>query len=643
MLGIILDQDIKLHLRQVIIWPLERKELVMSRLPHADRTRMNLLPVLVCVLAFLLIVAAPAFAQLTEADIEALRERGKQEGWTFEVALNETNSKYSLEQLCGFKKPANWYDMAPHTVFTTAVELPSRWDWRERGGVSPIKDQRSCGSCWAFSTVGALECAIKIRDGITVDLSEQWLVSCNTSGWDCIGGFFAHDYHELRNDVCGQSGAVMEGYFPYVASDAPCDGCPYPHDYWIDGWAYIGTSRKVPPSEDIKQAIMEYGPVSVGCYANSAWSGYSGGVFNACEDLPTNHSVVIVGWDDDYLGQSVWIVKNSWGTFWGEDGFMYIPYDCSFMGEGACYVEIGLVGLFFWADSTVGWTPHEVSFDATTGLDVDTWTWDFGDGDSAFVKTPPPHIYTDNGTYDVTLQIDAGGDIRTVTKELFIVAIADTVRGDTITMAPDTHIEMVINANNSAPIQYLKIPAEFSNDFGMLFDSFSTAGCRTEYFETQIYLHYDPFWGKRITLKLVSSINGSSPDLEPGEGPVAKLYFTIPASAMIGQSTTIELDGYDSYTPSYYGDVASYDIGSVNGHVIVFSETCCMVAGDADHGGDCNLVDANYLIDWLYRGGPEYPCKEEADFDRSDNVDIQDIEALLSYLFRGGSAPEPCP
>ena len=194
----------------------------MSRLSQSDRTRMNLLPVFVCVLAFLLIVVAPAMAQLTQEDIEAMRERGKQEGWTFEVSLNESNNKYPLDQRLGFKKPDNWYDMAPHTVFTATAEIPSSWDWRERDGVSPIKDQRNCGSCWAFATVGALECAIRIRDGITVDLSEQWLVSCNTNGWGCDGGFFAHDYHEWKNDACGQNGAVMEGYFPYVASGAPC-------------------------------------------------------------------------------------------------------------------------------------------------------------------------------------------------------------------------------------------------------------------------------------------------------------------------------------------------------------------------------------------------------------------------------------
>ena len=614
----------------------------MSRLSQSDRTRMNLLPVFVCVLAFLLIVVAPAMAQLTQEDIEAMRERGKQEGWTFEVSLNESNNKYPLDQRLGFKKPDNWYDMAPHTVFTATAEIPSSWDWRKRDGVSPIKDQRNCGSCWAFATVGALECAIRIRDGITVDLSEQWLVSCNTNGWGCDGGFFAHDYHEWKNDACGQNGAVMEGYFPYVASDAPCAGCPYPHNYWIDSWAYVGSSTQVPPTDDIKQAVMEFGPVSVACYVTDAWYGYGGGVFNACENGQSNHTVVIVGWDDDYLGQSVWIVKNSWGTSWGEDGYMYIPYGCCRIGEAACYVEIGLSGVFFWADSLLGEAPLEVTFDAFSPLSVDTWTWDFGDGDSAFVQSPAPHIYTTNGTFDVTLQIDAGGDIRTVTKEKYIVAIADTVRGDTVSTVPDTKIEVVLNANNSAPIQYLKIPAEFSNSFGMVFDSFSTVGCRTDYFEIKEYLHYDPFWGQRITLKLVTSNSHSSPDLEAGEGPVAKLYFTIPASATIGQSAIIELDGYDSYLPSYYGDVANYEIGWVNGRVIL-GETCCMVSGDANHDGNCDIADADYFINWLFHSGPDFPCEEEADVDGDEQINLADVEYLIDYLFKGGPAPVSCP
>jgi len=202
-----------------------------------------------------------------------------------------------------------------------------------------VKNQGDCGSCWAFATVGALECAIKIKDDLEEDLSEQWLVSCNQEGWSCGGGYFAHDYHMWKTDPCDGTGAVLEADFPYVAYDAPCN-CPYPHEYLLESWAYIGTHVGVPGVEAIKQAILDYGPVSVCVYVDDAFQAYTGGVFNACQnDYGVNHAVVLVGWDDDQGTEGVWFLRNSWGTGWGEDGYMRIEYGCSLVGYAACYVD----------------------------------------------------------------------------------------------------------------------------------------------------------------------------------------------------------------------------------------------------------------------------------------------------------------
>ena len=127
---------------------------------------------------------------------------------------------------------------------------------------------------------------------------------------------------------------------PYVAWDAPCN-CPYDHHYTINGWAYIGTSYGVPSTSAIKQAILTYGPVSAAVCVTSAFQGYTGGVFNACSPGTVNHAVVLVGWDDAQGTQGVWILRNSWGTDWGEDGYMYIEYGCSSIGYSACYVDYG--------------------------------------------------------------------------------------------------------------------------------------------------------------------------------------------------------------------------------------------------------------------------------------------------------------
>ncbi|MEW6412885.1 MAG: C1 family peptidase [Candidatus Zixiibacteriota bacterium] len=608
-----------------------------------NKTPLSLLTIAILLLIFLI---APAIqAQLTQEDIDALRERGKEEGWTFTVGLCEANTKYSLEELCGFNRPDNWYDMAPHTTFTSlsTMAAPTLWDWREYDGVSAIKNQGNCGSCWAFGTLAPLECAIKIRDGISVDLAEQWLLSCNKDGWDCDGGFFAHDYLVSKNDLCRQTGAVMESDFPYAATELPCE-CPYERHYWIDSWAYIGNSYTVPATEDIKQAVMTYGPVSVGVFVNDAWYGYSGGIFNACEVGNTNHAVAIVGWDDNFQGSGVgvWIVKNSWGADWGDDGFIYMPYGCSLIGEGACYIEFDLPGFFFWADTTFGWAPVDVNFEAYSPLTVDSWHWDFGDGTTADVQIPPTHTYTENGSYDVSLQAVIGGETRTITKPVYVIAVADTIRGDNVTTDPDTDVEFVVYANNSAPIQYLKIPVEFGNTFGMTYDSFSTAGCRTDYFYRQDYLHYDIWFGKRLTLRLQTDPT-AEPDLAPGEGPIVKLYFSVPSTAPIGSLATIQLDGYDIYLPAYYGEYADYQVPAYNGTVTVGAAGCCATVGDINHDGSIDPLDVTYFVDWIWKGGADIPCLDEADSNGDSEVDPLDLTYLVAYIWQSGPPPVGCP
>jgi putative hemolysin len=216
--------------------------------------------------------------------------------------------------------------------------LPAKFDWRTLDGCTAVKAQGSCGSCWAFSTVGALECNILIRDGVEVDLSEQWLVSCNQHDWNCGGGGFAHRYHMLTRDPCGGTGAVLESDFPYVAWNAPCE-CPYPHHYNIDGWGYVDPAVDIPDPELIKRAIFEHGPISVGVMANAAFSNYHGGVFTGSIEHDINHAVVLVGWDDNQGADGIWYLRNSWGTMWGEQGYMRIERGRNAVGWVANWVD----------------------------------------------------------------------------------------------------------------------------------------------------------------------------------------------------------------------------------------------------------------------------------------------------------------
>lgn len=277
-----------------------------------------------------------AHAQLKTTDIATLQSRGAKEGWTFRVGLNEA-AKHPRSALCGLVEPENWQARRSASVEAASLAvLPSSYDMRSYGWLPPVRDQGNCGSCWAFAVVGVLESAILRVDGVTADLSEQWLVSCNQSGYDCGGGWFdAHDYHAWRTDPCGGYGAVMESACPYLAGDTGC-GCPYDHPYRIQTWNYIAAGADGIPSVDsIKQAILTYGAVSAGVYANDAFVAYTGGVFNNNDDRNINHAVLLVGWND---AEQAWIARNSWGANWGENGYMRIRYGCSRIGYGACYV-----------------------------------------------------------------------------------------------------------------------------------------------------------------------------------------------------------------------------------------------------------------------------------------------------------------
>jgi hypothetical protein len=235
----------------------------------------------------------------------------------------------------GTPTPTSTPTSTPTPTPGSPPSLPAAFDWRDQGGVTSVKNQGSCGSCWAFGTVGSFEANIKIKDGVERNLSEQYLVSCNTDGWGCDGGWWAHNYHWWKKPS-GEpdAGAVYETDFPYTARDDPCNP-PHIHHEKIDSWTFVGSEHGVPSTQAIKQAIYDHGPVSAAVCVNSAFKGYSGGVFTGPQCISINHAIVLVGWDDN---QGVWILKNSWGTGWGEGGYMRIGYGISRVGYSANYV-----------------------------------------------------------------------------------------------------------------------------------------------------------------------------------------------------------------------------------------------------------------------------------------------------------------
>lgn len=274
------------------------------------------------------VVAGIVIADNTPS-IDQLRERGAREGWTFTVGATKAFLRNGAN-MNGIVEPKDWQKNAMFVTPAADRALPSKLDWRDLAvdGLSPIKNQGSCGSCWAFSAVATMEDQLRIRDNTSKDLSEQYLVSCNQDGYSCSGGWWAHKYHV-------NPGSVLENDFRYTAQNTPCKS-NLPKDAKLEGWAYVTQHADIPSVENLKRAIMEYGPISVTVHSNSSFHAYTGGIYNDCSNAGSvNHAVNIVGWNDE---GGYWIMRNSWGRNWGENGYMRIKYNCRRLGYAASFV-----------------------------------------------------------------------------------------------------------------------------------------------------------------------------------------------------------------------------------------------------------------------------------------------------------------
>jgi len=598
--------------------------------PGAERRILRALLSTTAVLLVLLFSSSSLKAQLKSDDIAALQARGIAEGWTFTVGHNPA-CEYSLEQLCGFKEPADWRDRAPQATLETNLDLPTRYDWRDEVELTPVKNQGGCGSCWAFATVGVLEQVVKIKDGVTKDFSEQWLVSCNQEGWGCDGGFAAHDYHDWMSDGCG-IGPVYEADFPYVEQDWPCS-CPYTYlpDYRIESWAYSGSTV-----QQIKQAIMDYGPVYVSIRASDPFQAYTGGVFSLHEDGPTNHAVVLVGWDDEQGHGGVWFLRNSWSQWWGEDdGYCRIEYGCCSVGSNANYVvywKIRVEGA-----PTFGPAPLTVDFNAITSKTVYEWDWDFGDGGGSSIQNPS-HEYTQPGYHTVELTIQTPTGPLTETVPGMVSAYADTMIIDNAQWEGSiTTVD--VYARNYLPLDTISFAVTWIGDLRLAFDSASTVGLRTSYFDPPVYPAYSGT-SQRASIRLVSSSDGSAPFLDPGYGPIATLYFT--DSGSTSGSNPIAFGSIGGITRSFVTYEGQYTPEGVDGSITM---GCCLppTVGDIDQSGAVDITDISVLIDNQFLTLAPLLCEDEGDIDFSGSVDITDLSILIDNQFLTLTPLPPCP
>ncbi len=207
------------------------------------------------------------------------------------------------------------------------VQTPDKYDWRDLVYV-PIRNQKNCGSCWAFATVSPLEYQYTYITKNHIHISEQSLISCNTHGYSCLrGGWW--DYDDITN-----TGIILNDDYPYNATDEICKKISPITNFKVIKWGYINNNV-----EEMKSAIFQYGPIATGVSVDKEFYKYINGIYDHNSLEGVNHAVVLVGWDDSIKS---WILRNSWGNSWGINGYMYIEYGKSSIGTNAVYVVTNL-------------------------------------------------------------------------------------------------------------------------------------------------------------------------------------------------------------------------------------------------------------------------------------------------------------
>lgn len=213
---------------------------------------------------------------------------------------------------------------APHNVSA----LPTEFDWVQKGAVNEVKNQKSCGSCWAFSTVANIEGVNFVKTGKLVSLSEQELVDCDRSGSQgdqgCQGGLPSNAFKFM---IANKVGLEPENEYPYLARNGACHAKKAEELVFISNWKQIASDE-----DQMAAALVQYGPLSIGINAGPMqW--YRSGIANPlsllCNPKKLDHGVALVGFGSE--PKKYWRIRNSWGPGWGEQGYYRIV-----RGENKC-------------------------------------------------------------------------------------------------------------------------------------------------------------------------------------------------------------------------------------------------------------------------------------------------------------------
>jgi C1A family cysteine protease len=274
----------------------------------------------------LCIMQSPTWGQ--EASLSQVQQDIKGKGAKWE-ARETSMSRLSVEERrmrLGHRGSATPGKGRVAVATTPAYALAPNLDWRNNGGnyVSGVRNQGGCGSCWAFAATAALESYTMIKNkqpNTNLDLSEQVTVSCSGGG-SCAGG----DPSAAANFFMS-TGLPLETCYPYTGANGTCaSACPnwQPTAYKLKDWNWVTSANGQTPVDAVKSALTDHGPLIMTMHVYGDFMYYGGGVYtHVSGSWAGDHAILTVGYDD---ANQCFIVKNSWGTGWGESGFFRIAY-----------------------------------------------------------------------------------------------------------------------------------------------------------------------------------------------------------------------------------------------------------------------------------------------------------------------------